>query len=250
MTEGEAKFDVDTLRGYLRTYGSTPVTRARKLSTLRTFSKFLKANKYIDSNPTEAIEAPFKRKKLPKALSALEVSDLLDQDSKGKSPLRDKAIIELMYASGLRAAELVSINLTSLDFSEKLVQVIGKGNKERIVFFGESAREALAEYISSERVSTTTEKALFTNRQGQRLSTRSLQKIIKKWAVSSGLPSTVSPHTLRHSFATHMLDGGADLKSVQQLLGHSSLATTQIYTHLSVERLKDTVKKAHPRGES
>lgn len=248
FTSNAFEFDTETLRAYLRQYGSTPVTRARKLSTLRTFAKYLKSNKVIERDPTEPLEAPFKRKKLPKSLNIPQASDLLDQEDVGKSPKRDRAILELMYASGLRVAEVVSLDRNSLDLAEMRTQVVGKGNKERIVFFGKSAKEALLEYIHGERVEPAINNPLFTNRQGGRLTTRSVQKIVKRWALQAGLPPETSPHTLRHSFATHLLDGGADLKTVQQLLGHSSLATTQIYTHVSIERLHDAVNSAHPYG--
>lgn len=248
FTEGLFSFETDTLRAYLRQYGGTPVTRARKLSTLRTFAKYLKSNKLIERDPTEPLEAPFKRKRLPKALNIPQASELLDQEDVGKSPKRDRAILELMYASGLRVAEVVSLDRNSLDLRDMKTSVVGKGNKERIVFFGASAKESILEYIQGERIEPAVGNPLFTNRQGGRLTTRSVQKIVKRWALQAGLPPETSPHTLRHSFATHMLDGGADLKTVQQLLGHSSLATTQIYTHVSIERLHDAVNSAHPLG--
>lgn len=239
----------DTIRGYLRAYGSTPVTRARKLSSLRTFVKYLRATDRLTSDPTETLEAPFRRKRLPKALSPLQTAELLDQKDAGKSPLRDRALLELMYAAGLRASEVVGVNLLDIDPRDRSIVVRGKGSKERIALFGQAAEEAIEAFKSGERIRGTIQpEPLFTNQEGRRLSTRTVQNVVKRWALRAGLPPETSPHTLRHSFATHLLDGGADLKSVQQLLGHESLATTQVYTHLSIERLKSAVEKAHPHS--
>ena len=268
---GSGDLTPDNLRAFLRAYGSSPVTRARKLSTLRTFVKFLRATKRIDHDPTETLEAPFRRKRLPKALSPLQTADLLDQKDAGKTPLRDRALLELMYAAGLRASEVVGVNLVDFDFKERLLRVRGKGSKDRIALFGQAAEEAIKGYLANERVHEAQSKSkgrsphppapspsartsdregepLFTNSKGRRLTSRTVQNVVKRWALRAGLPPETSPHTLRHSFATHLLDGGADLKSVQQLLGHESLATTQVYTHLSIERLKETVEKAHPKS--
>lgn len=248
LIEGEFRFDAETLREYLRKFGGTPPTRARKLSTLRAFSKFLKKRGVISRDPTEALESPIKRRTLPKALSALQVSDLLEQPSASKTPLRDLALLELMYGAGLRASEVVAVNLRDLNFMEQTLRVRGKGSKDRVTLFGSACAEALDRYVREERRGSGSEDAVFVNRSGSRLTTRSVQKVVKRWALSVGLSPDVSPHTLRHSFATHLLDGGADLKSVQQLLGHESLATTQIYTHVSIERLRETVRKSHPRS--
>lgn len=250
LTEGEPDFEPETLRQYLRQYGRTPVTRARKLSSLRTFCKYLRQTGNLDHDPTESLEAPIRRKRLPKALSALQTNDLLDQQSAGETPLRDRAMLELMYAAGLRAAEVVSLKLEDINLSTGEIRVFGKGSKERISLFGQACREAIQEYIQAERTEPSiVPPPLFTNPKGTHLTTRTVQNIVKRWALRAGLPPETSPHTLRHSFATHLLDGGADLKTVQQLLGHESLATTQVYTHLSVERLRETVRKAHPRSK-
>ena len=248
---GEFDLSADRLRLYLRKHGGSAVTRARKLSALRSFVKYLKAAGHIDKDPTELLEAPIQRKRLPKALSQLQAGDLLDQPPEGQTPLRDKALLELMYAAGLRAAETVGVDLHDINLRDRSIMVKGKGNKQRVTLFGQACAEALEMYLQHERVAPTKGQAFFTNREGGRLTTRTVQNVVKRWALRVGLPPEVSPHTLRHSFATHLLDGGADLKSVQQLLGHESLATTQVYTHLSIERLKEAVKKAHPRaGES
>lgn len=243
--EGKFEFSQESCQSFLRAYSSTSVTRARKLSTLRGFAKYLLSIGKIAADPTEALEAPIRRKPLPKVLSALEVSDLFEKQV-GELSLRDRALLELAYAAGLRASEIVSLNRDDLQMRERVIRVVGKGNKERVVLFGTEAERALTEYLASRKDS---ESALFVNAKGGRLTTRSVQNIVKRWAMNAGLPEWVSPHTLRHSFATHLLDGGADLKSVQQLLGHANLGTTQVYTHLSMERLKDTVEKAHPRSK-
>lgn len=246
--KGEFRLDTNALRGYLRQYAPTPLTRARKLSTLRTFVKFLKRTGFLDHDPTESLEAPIRRRRLPKALNQDQTQELLDQPDEGRSPLRDRALLELMYAAGVRASEVVGVNVRDLDLSDQSLRVHGKGNKERIVLFGSTCASAIRDYLAGERTAPKQGDALFTNDQGARLTTRTVQNVVKRWAKRVGLPPTTSPHTLRHSFATHMLDGGADLKSVQQLLGHESLATTQIYTHVSVERLREAVVLAHPKS--
>lgn len=248
---GESDLEPERLRQYLRAYGSSPVTRARKLSALRSFVKFLRRSGRLDRDPTEFFEAPYRRKRLPKALSALETSDLFDQGDVGKSPMRDRAILELMYGAGLRAAEVVGARTEDLNMVEMALRVRGKGSKDRITLFGQAAAEAIARYQDLERVQAVSNpEPLFTNPKGFPLTTRTIQNIVKRWAIHAGLPPETSPHTLRHSFATHLLDGGADLKSVQQLLGHESLATTQVYTHISVDRLRKTIDQAHPHGDS
>jgi site-specific recombinase XerD len=245
---GEFDLTPDRLRLYLRKHAPTPVTRARKLSAVRTFVKYLKATGRLDGDPTEILEAPIRRKRLPKALSRTQATELLDQEAAGRSPLRDRALLELMYSAGLRVSELVSLDLRSVDFRACSIVVTGKGNKQRVALFGDTCKGSLDDYILGERVPPNIGDPLFTNARGKRLTTRTVQNVVKRWAVRVGISPDISPHTLRHSFATHLLDGGADLKSVQQLLGHESLATTQIYTHISIERLKDAVDKAHPRS--
>ena len=248
LTDGHANLTVQLLRTYLRKFGSTSTTRARKLSTLRTFFKYLKSAGYLDRDLTDVLDAPIRRRGLPKVLSRQQATDLLDQEHSSRTPLRDRALLELMYAAGLRVSELVGIDQQNLDLSNGTVFVRGKGNKERYAVFGKTCAVALSDYMAGERVPPRAGTPVFTNPKGGRLSTRSVQTVIKKWAVQSGLSPELSPHTLRHSFATHLLDGGADLKSVQQLLGHENLATTQIYTHVSIERLRSAVKQSHPRS--
>ncbi|MFI5385764.1 MAG: tyrosine recombinase XerC [Fimbriimonadales bacterium] len=254
---GEFDLEPSRLRLYLRKYGSSPVTRARKLSALRTFAKYLRQAGHLESDPTESLEAPIRRKGLPKALSLDQTTELLDQPEGGRTPLRDRALLELMYAAGIRASEVVGVDVKDIDFAESTIVVTGKGNKQRLALFGSTCRSALQDYIAGGRVTPNSkvetanapENPLFTNKDGKRLTTRTVQNVVKRWARRAGLSPEVSPHTLRHSFATHLLDNGIDLKSVQQLLGHESLATTQIYTHISIERLKKTVDEAHPRSK-
>ncbi len=247
----EGRFELTSFRlqGYLRTYGGGPATRARKLSTLRSFARFLRREGLIEADPTEPLEAPIRRKRLPKALSRQQTGEMLDQTPETRSPLRDGALLELMYSAGLRVSEAVGVDVKDFDWRECSLRVRGKGNKERVALFGEPCLRALIRYNDEERVAPAQGDALFTNPEGGRLTARTAHRIVKRWARRAGLPPETSPHSLRHSFATHLLDGGADLKSVQQLLGHESLATTQIYTHVSIERLKDAVDKAHPRAK-
>ncbi len=246
----EGRFDLtpETLARFLRRYSATPATRARKRATLRSFVRYLQAVGALESDPTEPLEAPIRRRALPKALNQHQAAELLDQAPVGRTPLRDQALLELGYAAGLRAAEIVGVDLSDLDLCEGAVQVRGKGNKERVCLFGDSARRAVEAYLAEERTPPSKGDPLFTNGKGGRLSTRTVQNVVKRWALSAGLAPDVSPHTLRHSFATHLLDGGADLKTVQQLLGHESLATTQVYTYVSIERLREAVGRAHPKS--
>lgn len=238
----------DVLREHLRRVGGASATRARKLASLRGFSRYLLTTKRIEFDPTEPLEAPLRRRALPRAITQHQAAALLDQAPNGRSPLRDRALLELMYCAGLRAGEVVAVDLRDIDFAAGTIRVHGKGNKQRIAVFGESCREALRTYLAREQTPPVIGEPVFTNERGARLTTRTVQNVIKRWARRAGLPEDVSPHTLRHSFATHLLDGGADLKTVQQLLGHESLATTQVYTHVSIERLREAVAKAHPKS--
>lgn len=246
---GEFDLSPDRLRLFLRKHAPTPVTRARKLSTLRAFVRFLKAVGVLQNDPTEALEAPIRRKRLPKALSQDQAVELLDQPREEiKTAVRDRALLEVMYSAGIRVSELVGLDLPDVDLRSRTLRVMGKGSKERLALFGETAASAVRDYLQ-ERVPPTKGAPVFTNPRGGRLTTRTVQNIVKRWALNAGLPPETTPHTLRHSFATHLLDNGADLKSVQQLLGHESLATTQIYTHVSVERLRKAVDDAHPSSK-
>lgn len=248
---GAFDLTTDQIRAYLRAYAAQAGTRARKLAAVRGFCKYLRQAGALALDPSEGLEAPFKRKRLPKALSQHQAEALLDQEAASKTPLRDQALLELLYAAGLRCSEAIGLDLGDVDLLARQVRVTGKGNKQRVAVFGDTARTALQEYVASERVPSRdpARDPLFTGPSGGRLTQRTAQNIVSRWARQAGLPPDVSPHTLRHSFATHLLDGGADLKTVQQLLGHESLATTQIYTHISVERLRQAVLGAHPRSE-
>jgi integrase/recombinase XerC len=176
---------------------------------------------------------------------------LLENDSVSKTPLRDQVILELLYSAGLRASEVVSLKWDDIQLNSGLLRVRGKGSKDRMAVFGSSCAAAIAEYVRSERVASIApkEQPLLTNSAGRSLTSRTVQNVVKRWCLQAGLPPDISPHTLRHSFATHLLDGGADLKTVQQLLGHESLGTTQVYTHISIERLRESVMKAHPKSK-
>ncbi|MFQ3587870.1 MAG: tyrosine recombinase XerC [Fimbriimonadaceae bacterium] len=251
---GELDFRPERLQSYLRAYGVSSVTRARKLACLRTFFRHLKSLGVVETDPTEFLDAPYRRRRLPKAVSQPQIDDLFDQPDPSRTPLRDRALLELMYGAGLRAAEVVGLDRADVDLADCSARVRGKGSKERIVLFGNVCRDALARYWDTEWVppaagsNDAPRSPAFTNPSGRRLTARTVQNVVKRWALAAGLPPETSPHKLRHSFATHLLDGGADLKTVQQLLGHESLATTQVYTHISIERLRSAVDRAHPRS--
>lgn len=246
---GEGPLDRSAIERFLRRYGSSARTRARKLSSVRGFCRFLCRRGHLASDPSASIEAPLRRRPLPRSLTQHQAEALLEQPPPpSPSPRRDRALLELLYSSGLRVSEAVSLDLESVDFEARVLRVRGKGGRERLAVFGRTCLQALRDYVENERVAPIAGNPLFTNRRGSRLSSRSVAQTVKRWALAAGLPPETSPHTLRHSFATHLLDGGANLKAVQQLLGHRSLATTQIYTHVSIEHLREAVARAHPRG--
>lgn len=215
---------------------------------MRSWCRYLMVVGEIDSDPTGSLAAPLKGRPLPKTLEQGATNRILDADVAEKMGWRAQALLELLYGAGIRVSEAHTANLSDLDLGTRTLKVMGKGAKERMTIFGSSCADALERYISTERVEHTDGDAIFTNSRGGRLGTRSIQTIVGKAAALCGIPDHVTPHTFRHSFATHLLDAGADLKSVQQLLGHSSLSTTQVYTHVSIARLKDTVDSAHPRS--
>lgn len=231
-------------------------TIARKLSAIRSFFRFLERRNKVEGNPAVEVATPKLEKPIPSYLPVDDVFRLLDRRERlTPLSLRNLAMLEVLYSSGLRVSELVSLNMENIDFHNRLVRVIGKGRKERIVPIGRRALQAVREYLdASQRFRPKNELRsggvpLFINRQGGRLSARSIARIVKRYAHESGLPSDVSPHSMRHTFATHMLDGGADLRAVQELLGHASLSTTQKYTHVSLDRLMEVYDKAHPRSK-
>ncbi|MBU0566466.1 tyrosine recombinase XerC [bacterium] len=227
-------------------------TISRKLSTLRSFFRFLIREGKISDNPALLISAPRREQRLPGYLNISEINELISlPNEKELLGLRDKAILEVLYGSGLRVGELVGLDLNDADILLESLVVLGKGRKERIVPVGSFAQRALREYL--ERRSRLIkagryEDALFLNHRGRRLTPRGVEFIINKYIYRLSVVKKVSPHTLRHTFATHLLDGGADLRAVQELLGHKLLATTQIYTHVTTERLKAVYDKAHPRA--
>lgn len=234
-------------------------TRARRLSAIRSFYRFLLRRKRVKKNVGELVASPKLPAPLPRALNVDEVFRLLDAPGRpGPRALRDQAMLELLYGAGLRASELVSLDLESIDFSRRVLRVVGKGRKERIVPFGEKAKAALSAYLlvrpdllgaAAKAETSGAERALFLNARGGRLSVRGLAKRLVARLEEAPIERRVTPHVLRHSFATHLLDGGADLRSIQAMLGHSSLGTTQRYTSVSVEQLRLVYQSAHPLGE-
>jgi integrase/recombinase XerD len=231
---------------------ASPATIHRKSACLRSFYRHLRREGLRESDPTATLSAPRRSRKLPQVLTRGEVEKLLSQP-RGTDPpaLRDRALLELMYASGLRASEAIGLELGDVDLEERLLRARGKGSKERIVPIGQAALKALTAYLERGRpklVKDRPEEHLFVNFRGGQLTRQGLYKIVRRHALSAGLADRMSPHTLRHTFATHLLAGGCDLRSVQEMLGHADVSTTQLYTHLSSERLKDVYFKSHPRA--
>jgi integrase/recombinase XerC len=248
------QLEISILRGYLAylhecDYARTTI--ARRLACLRSFLRYCQREGLISSNPAKALRTPRAGRKLPKLLSTTELAQLLEtppaNDPEG---LRDRAILETTYSGGLRVAEVVGLNLDDWDPDANILRVFGKGRKERIAPVGRFAAKALANWLQarSPGPERDDQQALFLNRFGSRLTTRSVGRMLEKRLAEAGLSQRATPHTLRHSFATHLLDGGADLRAVQEMLGHKSLTTTQIYTHVSTARLKATYDKAHPHA--
>ena len=256
MTEGEAllaRIDPLLLRRFLARLHQTNsrTSIGRKLSALRTFFRYQVRQGRLEASPADGLSTPRQEKYLPKTMSVDEVSHFLDHQ-RGKlssQGLRDQAIFELFYSSGLRVGELTTLDVGSLDLVQQLVRVLGKGNKERLVPFGTLATGAIRTYLES-RGKPRAEEPLFLNARNGRLTARSVQRHMKKYLLLSGLRTDSSPHSLRHSFATHLLDGGADLRAIQELLGHASLSTTQKYTQVSLSHLTSIYDAAHPRSRN
>lgn len=243
------------IREYLanmRAGGHSKRTMARKLSALRSFYRYLVVIGLLADNPARAVASPKLERRLPRFLDQPVVERLLDQpDTSTPAGLRDRAILEVLYGCGLRVSEAVGLDLSSVDYSLGYVRAFGKGRKERLVPIGSDALAALARYLDAGRPRFDPkegERALFLNRSGTRLSARGVMRLLDKYAARLALAVDVSPHVLRHTFATHLLENGADLRSVQEMLGHESLSTTQIYTHVTRTRMMDVYKKAHPRA--
>ena len=247
--------DYPWLRRYAAHLGGTgaaPSTLARKLASLRAFYRVLYEHGAVAANPADLLPAPKQPQRLPRTLKAAEVSALLDRIPTG-TPLeqRDRALFELAYGSGLRAEELVNLDVGSIDFDAEQVRVEGKGGKTRFVPCGEHALRSLGRYLERARgtlASDPAEPALFLSKSGRRLSTSDVRRRLRTWARHAAAQGAVHPHALRHSFATHLLDGGADLRAIQELLGHSSLSTTQVYTRVESARLRAAYARSHPRA--
>lgn len=247
-----AQVDTILLRRYLALLHqkNRKTSIGRKLSALRTFFRYLVRQGLLATSPADSLATPRAEKYLPKTLSVDEVTRFLEHPHKNKTThtLRDQAIFELLYSCGLRVGELAALDVGSLDLVQQLVRVLGKGNKERLVPIGRVAIGSLQEYLDS-RGGPVADEPLFLNARGERLTPRSVQRFMKKYLLQSCLHTDASPHTLRHSFATHLLDGGADLRTIQELLGHASLSTTQKYTQVSLSHLTSIYDAAHPRSK-
>jgi integrase/recombinase XerD len=230
----------------------SPATINRKTACLRSFYRHLRREELVDADPTAALSPPTKSRKLPRVLTYAEVKRLLESVSEGDPiALRDRALLEVMYGCGLRASEAVGLDVNDVDLRRGFVRPHGKGNKERIVPLGRQAAAAVTRYLRSGRpelIGSRSQSRLIVNFRGGPLTRQGLYKIIQRHAKEVGLEGRMSPHTLRHSFATHLLSGGCDLRSVQEMLGHADVATTQLYTHLSGERIKEVYFKSHPRA--
>ena len=244
--------DIISFMTHLASSGIATPSAARSLSAIRGFHKFLMTDGVVKKDPTTTIETPHGWKRLPKTLSSGDVETLLDQpDDSTLIGQRDKAMLELLYATGLRASELVGLKLPQINLERGYLSVIGKGSKERVVPMGEPAVNAVRKYITKARPKLLNGRetdVLFISSQRRGITRQMFWERIKFYTVKAGIRSNITPHTLRHSFATHLLDNGADLRAVQAMLGHSDISTTQIYTHVSRERLKRIHEKYHPRG--
>lgn len=243
--------DVARLRRYaawLSSQGYAPATIARRLASLRSFYRYLRRQGKVTGDPTSGLRNPKQPRRLPRLLRIDEVIRLLDTIAVDCVPgVRDRAMLETLYGGGLRVSELVGLDLDDLDFEAELVRVRGKGRRERLSPVGRMAMRWIQHYLPLRRPEATGEPAIFLNRYGSRLTTRSVGRLLEEHLARAGIATAASPHTLRHSFATHLLDRGADLRSVQELLGHRNLTTTQIYTHVTRDRLLHIYGEAHPR---
>ena len=253
------KVDTLAVRSYLASlHRSRLASRslARHLSTLRSFFRWACREGHVEKNPARALPSPRLPHTLPRAMTQPDTKRLLEADEEGSFPERDRALFELLYATGLRVSEAAGLDLEDVDFSSRLLRVVGKGNKERIAPFGEEAGDALSAYLAvrEERRRIGREagvddgEPLFVNARGGRLTTRSMARLMKRRLRAAGLSVEISPHSLRHSFATHLLEAGADLRAIQELLGHASLSTTQKYTHLDAARLREVYRRSHPKA--
>ena len=244
--------NTNDIKKFINSMNECDHTIAHEITALKSFYKFLIINKKIKTNPMELIKPPKLSKKIPKVLNTSEVDKLLNINLKNEFDYRNKAMLELMYACGLRVSEIVNLKLTDVDLINSVVKVYGKGSKERIIPIGEYANVALDIYIKEYRsvlLKNKVSEYLFINNHGNTISRVGFFKMLKTLALKEGIKKDFSPHTLRHSFATHLLNSGADLRSIQELLGHSSISTTQIYTHVSKENIRNDYDNYHPHGK-
>ena len=259
------KIDTLSVRSHLASLHRAKLSNrslARHLSTLRSFFRWACREGHLDRNPAKGLPSPRVPRSLPRALTLADTESLLETEDEGLLPERERALFELLYATGLRVSEAAALDLEDVDLSARMLRAQGKGGKERIVPFGETAEDALRAWLPVRRELRALSpphppaplhrvergaEPLFVNSRGGRLTTRSMARVLKRRLRAAGLPAQISPHALRHTFATHLLQSGADLRSIQELLGHASLSTTQKYTHLDAARLRDVYRRAHPR---
>ncbi len=262
LTKAVVEADANSIRAFLAHLSQkeySPSTMARKIATLRSFYKWADKSGLVQGNPMTLIRTPKQAKRLPKAITVEEVERLLstpnDRELLGA---RDRAILETLYSTGIRVSELVDLNLADLDEFDQALRIRGKGKKERLVPLGSHALASIRHYVQmlntdpkfAEAIRSGKQIALFVNKHGGRLSSRSVRRKLDKYLKEAGLDPNISPHTLRHSFATHLLGNGADIRAVQELLGHQSMSTTQIYTHLTSNQMRETYDETHPRAEA
>jgi site-specific recombinase XerD len=250
---GDVRYrDVRRFGAGLSSAGAAPATVARKLAAIRGLYGFLVRTERTGQNPAELVSSPKRSQKLPKVLTAEQMRSLLERiPAHTPLELRDRAMLELAYSCGLRCEEIVNLDEGALDFETEQLRVLGKGSKERILPVGEPARKALTRYTERGRRALATdprEQALFLSKSGKRLSNSDVTRRLGLWTREAAIAAGVSPHSLRHSFATHLLEGGADLRTIQELLGHASISTTQVYTRVDAARLRDTYAASHPRA--
>ena len=250
-----SKIDTLAVRSHLASLHRAALSNrslARHLSTLRSFFRWACREGHLERNPAKGLPSPRVPRSLPRALTLTDTESLLETEDEGHLPERERALFELLYATGLRVSEAAALDLEDVDLSARMLRAQGKGRKERIVPFGETAEDALRAWLPVRRElrlsSSEGDEPLFVNARGGRLTTRSMARVLKRRLRAAGLPAQISPHALRHTFATHLLQSGADLRSIQELLGHASLSTTQKYTHLDAARLRDVYRRAHPRA--
>jgi len=253
LAPGEVRHrDVRRYAAGLSEGGAAPATVARKLASIRGLFDFLVRSERLGQNPADLVSSPKREQKLPQVLSAEQLRSLLERiPARTPLELRDRAMLELAYSCGLRCEEIVGLDLSAMDFESERLRVLGKGGKERLLPVGEPAQQALRRYLEKGRhglVADPREQALFLSKSGRRLSNSDITRRLRLWVRQASLAAGVSPHSLRHSFATHLLEGGADLRTIQELLGHASISTTQVYTRVDAARLRDAYASTHPRA--